>query len=77
LFVFPARALLAVALAVFDGDADDVTDVQRFIALTREARSLLSADLPLFDGKKAAATTAALVRFQAKKDEARHALWHR
>src|SRR5262249_46638535 len=75
LFLLAALALCAVALAVFDGAADDVADVQRFIALTEEARSLVPAGLPLFDGEKAAATTAALVRFQAKKDEARRALW--
>jgi hypothetical protein len=75
LLVLAVLALLAVALAVFDGDADDVADVQRFIALTEEARSLVPAGLPLFDGEKAAATTAALVRFQEKKDEARRALW--
>ena len=50
-------------------------DVQRFIALTEEARSLVPAGLPLFDGEKAAATTAALVRLPAKKDETRRALW--
>jgi hypothetical protein len=68
-------ALLAVFFVVFDGDADHVADVQRFVALTEEARSWVPAGLPLFDGEKAAATTAALVRFQAKKDEARRALW--
>jgi hypothetical protein len=57
LFVLATLALLA--------------DVQRFIALTEEARSLVPAGLPLFDGEKAAATTAALVRLPAKKDEAR------
>jgi hypothetical protein len=46
LFVLAAHAPLAVALAVFDADADDVADVQRFIALTEEARSLVSAGLP-------------------------------
>jgi hypothetical protein len=59
LFVLAALALLAVTLAVFDGDADDVADIQRFIALTEEGRSLVPAGL----------------RFQAKKDEARRALW--
>jgi hypothetical protein len=73
LFVLAALALLAVALAVFDADADDVADVQHFIALTAEARSLVSAGLPVFDGEKRA-TTAAPVRFQARKDEARRAL---
>jgi hypothetical protein len=75
LFALAVWALLAVFFVVFDGDADHVADVQRFIALTEEARSLMPAGLPLFDGEKAAATTAALVRFQEKKDEARRALW--
>ena len=74
LFTLTVLALLAV-LAVFDGDADDVTDVQRFIALTEDARSVALPGLPLFDGEKAAASAAALVRFQTKKDEARRALW--
>src|SRR5262245_6183499 len=68
-------ALFAVFFAVFDGDDDDIADVQRFIALTEEARSLVPPGLPLFDDEKAAATTAAILRFQAKKDEARRALW--
>jgi hypothetical protein len=33
-FVLSVVALVAVALVVFDADADDVADVQRFIALT-------------------------------------------
>ena len=68
-------ALLAVFFVVFDRDADHVADVRRFVALTEEARSPVPAGLPLFDAEKAAATTAALVRFQATKDEARRALW--
>src|SRR5262249_40845039 len=75
LFVLTLLPLLAVILAVFDGGAGDIADVQRFIALTEEARSFVPPGLPLFDAEKAAATTAALVRFQAKKDEARRALW--
>jgi hypothetical protein len=75
LFALAVWALLAAFYLVFDGDTDHVADVQRFVALTEEARSLVPAGLPLFDGEKAAATTAARVRFQAKKDEARRALW--
>jgi hypothetical protein len=75
LFALAVWALLAVFFVVFDGDADHVADVQRFVALTKEARSWVPAGLALFDGAKAAATTAALVRFQAKKDDARRALW--
>jgi hypothetical protein len=64
-----------LCFAFFDGGADDIADVQRFVKLAEEARRLLPSDLPLFDGDKAAATTAAIVRFQAKKEEARRALW--
>jgi hypothetical protein len=70
-----ALPLLAVYLAVADGGAADIKDVQRFIELTEEARRLVPPGLPLFDSRKAAATTAAIVRFQAKKEEARRALW--
>jgi hypothetical protein len=75
LFTFLMVALLAVYFAVFDGGADDSADVQRFIELTEEARRLVPAGLPLFDSDQAAATTAAIVRFQAKKEESRRALW--
>jgi len=75
LLVLTLLPLLAVILAVFDGDAGDIADVQRFIELTEEARSLVPPGLPLFDREQATATTAALVRFQEKKDEARRALW--
>src|SRR5262249_60520412 len=61
--------------APFDGDPGGVADFPRFIARTEEARSLVPPGLPLFDAEKATATTAALVRFQDKKDEARRALW--
>jgi len=74
-FALAVWALLAVLFLVFDGDTDHVADLQRFVALTEEARSWVPTGLPLSDGEKAAATTAALVRFQAKKDEARRALW--
>ena len=64
-----------VFFTVFDGGEDDVADVQRFVALTDEARGLVPPGLPLFDADKAAATTEAIERFRAKKDEARLALW--
>jgi hypothetical protein len=70
-----ALPLLAVYFADPDGRADDVADVQRFIELTEEARRLVPPGLPLFDSDKAATTTAAIVDFQAKKEEARRALW--
>jgi hypothetical protein len=65
-------ALAVVYLALFDGGDDDVADVQRFIELTEQARSLVPSDLPLLDSEKA---SAAIVPFQIKKDEARRALW--
>ena len=39
LFAVAALVLLAVFFAVFDGD-DDVSDVERFVAMTAEGRSL-------------------------------------
>jgi hypothetical protein len=64
-----------IFFAVFDGGEDSVRDVQRFIELTEEARALLPNGLPLFDPDGMAETSAAIARFQAKKDEARKALW--
>jgi hypothetical protein len=64
-----------VFFAAFDDFERNVRDVQRFVELTEEARSLVPAGLPLFDREKAAATTASIGRFLAKKDEARRALW--
>ena len=75
LVVAIALPLLAVYFAVSDVGADDIADVQRFVELTEEARRLLPPGLPLFDRDKAVATTAAIVAFQAKKEEARRALW--
>ena len=70
-----ALPLLFVWFAFLDVGADDIADVQRFIELTEEARGLVPRGLPLVDSRNAAATTAAIVRFQAKKEEARRALW--
>jgi hypothetical protein len=69
-------AMFAVQIADFAGDSGAVADVQRFIELTDEARALVPRGRPLFDREEEAATvSAAIVRFQAKKEEARHALW--
>jgi hypothetical protein len=69
-------AMFAVQIADFGGDTGAVADVQRFIELTEEARALVPRGLPLFDREEEVATvSAAIVRFQAKKEEARHALW--
>jgi hypothetical protein len=67
-------AVVAVYLAVIEGGTP-VADVQRFKDLTEEARRLASPSSAPPDGDTAAATTAAIVRFRAKKDEARRALW--
>ncbi len=85
LIVFSAVTALTLALttlfvawiflAVFEGGEESVRNVQRFIELTDEARALLPSGLPLFDPDGAAETSAAIVHFQAKKDEARKALW--
>lgn len=70
-----AAAVVWVFFAAFGDYEDNVRDVQRFIELTNEARSLLPAGLPLFDQEKAAAATVAIGRFSAKKEEARRAIW--
>ena len=66
---------VAALFVAFDGSAGNIGEVQRFVELTDDARRLVPPGLPLLDGDKAAATTAAIVDFQAKKDEARRALW--
>jgi hypothetical protein len=73
LFAIAMVLALVVYFAAFDG-VDDVGDVQRFIELRDEARTLVPPGLPLFDAKRQAATADAIGRFQAKKDEARRAL---
>src|SRR4029450_3157752 len=60
-----------VFFKVFDDYEGNVRDVQRFIELTNEARSLVPPGLPLLDPERAAATSEAIGRFQAKRDEAR------
>jgi hypothetical protein len=74
-FAISMAAFIAAFFVVFDGSADNIGEVDRFVRLTDEARRLVPPGLPLLDGDKAAATTAAIVGFQAKKDEARDALW--
>lgn len=66
---------VAALFVVFEGSAGSIGEVQRFVELTDDARRLVPPGLPLLDGDNAAATTAAIVDFQAKKDEARRALW--
>jgi hypothetical protein len=83
LVVFSVVAVVAVALtmllvvvvffAVCDGDEDAVRDVQRFVELTEEARSLLPGGYTLSDPN--GETSAAIGQFLAKKEEARQALW--
>jgi hypothetical protein len=77
-----AASALAIALttlivgvmffAVFDGE-ETVHDVQRFVELTEEARSLLPGRPLLHDPD--GETSAAIGRFLAKKEEARRVLW--
>jgi hypothetical protein len=74
-FTLATAGAIWVFIRVFDDYEGNVRDVQRFIELTDEARSLVPSGLPLLDWERAAATTAAIGRFQAKKDEARRALW--
>jgi hypothetical protein len=70
-----ALPLLAVYLAVADWGADEIADVERFVELTDAARRSLPPGLPLLESDREAATTDAIVHFQAKKEEARRALW--
>jgi hypothetical protein len=70
-----ALPVVAAYLAVADWGVDEIADVERFVELTEEARGSLPPGLPLLDRDKEAATTDAIVRFQAKKEEARRALW--
>jgi hypothetical protein len=78
-----AASMLAIAItalivgvaffAVFDGGEEAACDVQRFVELTEEARSLLAGGPVLSDPD--GETSAAIGRFRAKKEEARLALW--
>jgi hypothetical protein len=73
--VFALGTLIVVAavFAVFDGSEEAVRDVQRFVELTEEARSLLPRGPALADPNGEA--SAAIGRFLSKKEEARRALW--
>jgi len=81
--VFSAVMTAAIALTTllacvvffwtFDRSEDQVGDVQRFLDLTAEARSLLGNGPVLSDPH--GETSAAIERFKAKKEEARRALW--
>ncbi|HEX2434720.1 MAG TPA: hypothetical protein VHI55_12305 [Gaiellaceae bacterium] len=73
-FTIAVSVGVAALFVAFDGSAGNIGEVQRFIELTDEARGLVPPGLPLLDSDKGAATTAAIVDFQAKKDEARRAL---
>jgi len=68
-------APLVFYFAAFDNGAADIDDVQRFQRLTEEARRLSHANGSSPNGHIAAATMVEIARFQAKKDEARKALW--
>jgi hypothetical protein len=74
-FAVATAGAIWVSFKVFDDYEGNVRDVERFIELTNEARSLVPPGLPLLNPEQAAATTDAIGRFQAKKDEARRALW--
>lgn len=74
LAVLPTLAVFALYYAAFEDEDKHVADVQRFIALRAEARSLMSPGLPLLDDDRMAAATNEIGRFQAKRDEAHRAL---
>jgi hypothetical protein len=75
-FALATAGAIWVFFKVFGDYEGNIRDVQRFIELTNEARSLVPPGLPLLDRERAAATADAIGRFQAKKDEARRALWN-
>jgi hypothetical protein len=76
LFVaLPILSAFAVYYAVFEDESGAVADVQRFIELRDEARRLVQRGLPLLNGEMMDAATAQIGQFQAKRDEARRALW--
>jgi hypothetical protein len=71
-FLVTTVLIILVFLAVFPGGEESANDVEHFIELTEEARSLLP------NGHAADTiddSSTAIARFQAKKDEARRALW--
>jgi hypothetical protein len=75
LFVLPTIAVIALFVAAFGDEAENVADVKRYMQLRDEARRLMSPGLPLLDDDKMAAATAEIGLFQAKRDEARKAIW--
>jgi hypothetical protein len=75
-FALATAGAIWVFFKVFGDYEGNVRDVQRFIELTNQARSFVPPGLPLLDRERAAATADAIGRFQAKKDEARRALWN-
>ena len=75
LLVACVLAPLGLYFVAFNGGAGDVADVQRFRALTEEARRLASPDGSRPLGENVEARIAAIAHFQAKKEEARRALW--
>jgi hypothetical protein len=71
-----AYAALAaiVCLAIFAiGDGDPVADVQHYLELTQSAHRVIPPGPALSDPEGEA--SAAIGRFLAEKEEARHALW--
>jgi hypothetical protein len=72
-FALVTLIVIVAVFAVFDGSEEAVRDVQRFVELTEEARSLLPSGPALADPNGEA--SAAIGRFLSKKEEARRALW--
>jgi hypothetical protein len=72
-FALGTLIVIVAVFAVFDGSEEAVRDVQRFVELTEEARSLLPSGPALADPNGEA--SAAIGRFLSKKEEARRALW--
>jgi pimeloyl-ACP methyl ester carboxylesterase len=70
---FAAVVATVVVVVHASGDGDPVADVQDYIALTNAAHRLIPPGPALSD--PAGATSAAIGRFLAAKEEARQALW--
>jgi hypothetical protein len=70
---FAALVAIAGAVVFAIGDGDPVADAQQYIELTEDARRLIPPG-PAFSDPEGA-TTAAIGRFLATKEEARQALW--
>lgn len=71
--VYAALAVPVILAALASGDGDPVADVERYLELTRAAHQAMPPGGAVSDPD--GATSAAIGRFLAEKEEARRALW--